>query len=167
MKKLIFLFIILSIICFLGCNDNKVSAEFTEKRVIWNNSEYDIQIKMFFETEELNLAIPVNDSLVLYAYCEVRGGDRICFNPDYSSAFSSALEDSTQIIFNKERILRYNRENIGSCCTRNILFKEAAWGYTVEGSYTVEGKGTGIRTYTYEIINEDYENAEECNGDCG
>ena len=153
---------ILSIVCFVGCGpDNRVSAEYTDKRVIWNHSDYDIQIEMYyFGTENIDSAILAGNLLTLSADCEVRGGTTVCFNPDYSWAFVASQEDSLHVVFNNEKILRYRRENIGSCCTRNILNREVQWGYTIEG------EGTDTRTYTYEITNEDYENAEDCNGNC-
>ena len=159
MRISIFLLVISSIISFVKCgSDNKVSAEYTEKRVIWNHSDYDIHINMYYVTEELDSEILAGNSLTLSAHCKVRGGDKACFNPDYSSAFSSGFEDSLYVVFNNEKILRYRRENIDSCCTRNILKREAQWGYNVTG------EDTAIRTYTYEITNEDYDNADPIEG---
>ena len=149
-----------SLLANVGCLDNRVGSRYTERRVIKNNSGQIIILRLFANgnTDESN--ITQGDSVIFSAECEVRGGFTHCVNPGTGLGVFLASEDSTHIIFNDEKILRYIREEIGSCCTRNILNLESQWGYDVKG------KGTSLITYTYEITNEDYKSAKDCGGDC-
>lgn len=127
-------------------------------RIIKNSSSYPILLNLFSNAGERNVPLEIGDSVVFSADCEVRCDDKGCNYDDSDFASVEAFEDSVHVIFNGERILRYKREEIGSCCTRNILKREPQWGYQVKG------EGTSLRTYTYEIIDEDYESAEPLGG---
>ncbi|MEO9482027.1 MAG: hypothetical protein ABJG47_01190 [Ekhidna sp.] len=142
-----------------GCvSDNKVSARFTTSRVIKNTSDFEIELRHFFEQDRLDTVILTSDSIVFSANSVVTGGELGCFNPNYSYAFAQALEDSVYIIFNKERILKFRRIDFNGCFGKDILQADVPCGYTVRG------EGTGIEIYTYEITNEDYELAESYEG---
>ena len=158
MRLIILTLFAFSLLANVGCIDNQIGFRFTEKRVIKNNSGQIVILRLFanVNTDEFN--ITQSDSIIFSANCEVRGGDRGCVDPDTGMGVFLASEDSTHIIFNDEKILRYIRENSGSCLDRNILILGTPCGYTVEG------QGTSLRTYTYEITNEDYENAKPIDG---
>ncbi|WP_436517415.1 hypothetical protein [Ekhidna sp. To15] len=115
-------------------------------------------MKLYYQQDSIDTLINIGDSVLFSAYCENINGHDDCLSVGNNSAFATADEDSVYLIFNNEEIIRYNRETIGLCCSKNILLAEAQWGYTVTG------KGTFIRTYTYEITNEDYEMAEPYEG---
>ena len=123
-------------------------------RVIKNTSDFEVELRHFFEEDRLDTVILTNDSIVYSANCVVTGGELGCFNPNYSYAFAQALEDSVLIIFNKERVLKFLVHKIGSCCKKNILVMEPQWGYSAKGV------GSRNETYTYEITNEDYKIAQ-------
>ena len=158
MRLIILTLFAFSLLVNVGCIDNQIGFRFTERRVIKNNSGQIVILRLFanVNTDEFN--ITQGDSVIFSANCEVRGGDRGCADPDTGMGVFLASEDFTHIIFNDEKILRYIRKEIGSCCTKNILHLEPQWGYTVEG------QGTSLRTYTYEITNEDYGNAKPIDG---
>jgi hypothetical protein len=158
MKLSIFLIITLSSFLFMGCPiDNKVGAKFSKQRIIKNTSDYEVKLQLFYEGNKLDTVIFVGDSVIFFADCEVIGGDMYCGNPNnYSSRFATAIEDSVHIIFDSKKILRYKREI--SCFQKNIVIAESPCGYFVEG------RGTGLETYTYEITQEDYNNAEDIGG---
>ena len=153
-------FILLFIIGIEACGglDNQVGSIFTERRVIKNSSIHQVTLQLFFNGELNESNISSGDSVIFSARCEVRGGDLGCVDPNTGEGILLAIEDSTFVLFNNEKILKYIRENSDSCSERNILIIGEPCGYEIEG------KGTSLRTYTYEITNDDYDNAEPTDG---
>ncbi|WP_436517416.1 hypothetical protein [Ekhidna sp. To15] len=146
------------ILTITGCSDG-IGAQYKVQRVIKNSSNVDIEITLFFEQNEIDSLILPKDSIMFSAYCVSVGSELQCSNPSYSYSHALGLEDSVYLIFNdNERIIRFERESIDPCCSKNILKQESQWGYEVLGI------GTSIETYTYEITNEDYEMAEPYDG---
>ncbi|WP_436517417.1 hypothetical protein [Ekhidna sp. To15] len=146
-------FSIILIFTVVGCTDG-IGARYTLKRVLNNQSNYEVQLIHFFYEGSFDTLVHRSDSIVYEAYCVAVGGELQCSNPDYSFVLAQALEDSVYIIFNNERIIKFIESEFGPCCNKNILEMETQQGYKVSG------EGTSLRTYTYEITNEDYEMAE-------
>lgn len=138
--------------------DNQVGSRFTERRVIKNISVHQVTLQLFMNGELNESNIFSGDSVIFSARCEVRGGDIGCVDPDNGGGVLLASEDSTYVVFENDRILKYIRENSDSCFERNILIIGEPCGYEIEGA------GTSLRTYTYNITNEDYDNAEPIDG---
>lgn len=136
-----------------GCTDG-VGAKYFNYRIIKNSSDYPLKLKLYLEQDFIDTLINIGDSVLFSAYCENINGHCDCVSSGYNSAFAKAREDSVKVIFNNERIIRFIESEIGSCCSKNILVMEPQWGYKVSG------KGTFVRTYTFEITNEDYEIAK-------
>lgn len=147
------------LLLLMACgSDNQVGSEFTESRIIKNSSSYSIELNLFSNANMIQTTLEMGDSIVFSADCEVRGDEKGCDYMDSNFTSVEAFEDSIQVIFNTEKILRFKREEIGSCCSRNMLRREAQWGYEVTG------EATSVKTYTFTITDEDYGNAESFGG---
>ncbi len=149
------IYILFFTLFLVGCtSDNQVGARYSIKRTIKNGTTHKVELKIFVGDIKFDTLLSENASITFTADCEVIGSDIGCNNPNYHIAFAQAHEDSIHIIFNHEKILRFNRAESQSCLERNILLPESPCGYIVED------KKEGIKVYTYLISQEDYDNAE-------
>ncbi len=150
-----YIYVLFFALFLVGCTpDNQVGARYSIERTIKNGTAHKVELKMFVGGIKFDTLLLENAFITFTADCEVTGSDIGCDNPNYNIAFAQAHEDSIHIIFNHDKILRFNRAESQSCLERNILLPESPCGYIVE-----DGK-EGMKVYTYIITQEDFDNAE-------
>ncbi len=146
-----------------ACNlDNRISAEYSIARIIINGTDHTVKLNMYTsrgEVDDVMLTLNPLDSAVFDAGCTVVGGDVLCSENGVFSVYARSLEDSVHVIFDDKKIIRctgYYVSGTPICFGSDTLDRNIIWR---EG-YIVEGQGTSLRTYTYTITEEDYENAK-------
>ncbi len=151
MKKILVHVFIILLAC--SCGENRISARYSIARIIINGTDHTVKLNMYTsrgEVDDIMLILNPIDSAVFDADCTTTGNTTHCSTNGVFDVYASSFEDSVHVIFDGKKILRYYSTEIG----RNIINRSQAEGYIVEG------QGTSLRTYTYTITEEDYENAK-------
>jgi len=137
--------------------DNRPGKKWKFIKSIENSSGHEVSLNVYSGEKEMTFDITSGDLIIFEGSCSVTGGNSSCGIGYYSFIDRRDSDDSVHIVYDNERIQRFNRNDI-ICCVKNILIPEAQWGYIVDG------KGTSLESFRYVITEQDYNNAEPISG---
>jgi len=148
MKNLIIL-LILVIVGFSSCDKVNINDA---KRVIINSTPYEVQIKVWGDDIEFVYEVGAIDTLIIEGTCQC------CVPRACSIGWTSDLAFAT-IIFDDEKVQKF-KDLPSDSSIKSINADPDGGGY----GYILTRRENGIEIYTYEITQEDYDNAEDIGG---
>lgn len=140
-------------------NDSQIGGRFLEKKVIKNETDKEIQIKLFSEVEFPRIffetSISPFDSVVALAYCEVAGHEKGCWEieGEYNRLLFELREDSMHIVFNGDSIFRYIRGFLG-CADESAITPPPSCGFVRK---TLP---SGVNIYSFEITEKYFQSSQ-------
>ena len=154
MYKTLLIFGIFSNFLLLNCDEGEVERIYTETYNYNNNNTF--HTLKLLEWKQGNQTVftiqpnkTLNNKIILGTGGECSVNEITSESPECLLIYS----DSIKVIFNNSRFLKFNRDTNSSM---NILKQE---------NYDYE-KVNNEHVYTYNFTELDYNNAEDCNGNC-
>ena len=141
MNKLPLLLILLT--CLPSCTEQLVEHDAIRQFI--NETNYEVEIKVFGDDEQYAYAILPLDTLNIEGVCT--SGVEVYCDLGWVTTLNSAT-----IVFGNERVQTF--DGLPSDRTEKSINADPGLGY----GYTFERKGA-LRIYTYRITEDDYENA--------
>jgi hypothetical protein len=148
-KKIFFVYI-LSMMSF-SCSIDKLTEHPAIRRIV-NETEVDVKVVVFSDEQIFSYNIMTHDSIDLEGSCW-SGAENYC----YLGGWADLPYGS--IYFGTEKIQKFETPNNVDEKFINAAPGSGEFGY-------IRTKVDGLDIYTYRITQEDYENAEDCNGSC-
>lgn len=149
MKRFIYILIIV-MVGFSSCDKvNIVEA----KRVIINSTTYEVQIKVWGDDIEFVYKVGAIDTLIIAGTCQC------CVPQACALGWTSTLAFAT-IVFDDKKI--QNFIDLPSDSNIKAINADPSLGGDRYGY--IRTKKNGVAIYTYEITQEDYDNAEDIGG---
>jgi hypothetical protein len=150
-KKIFSLYVFLMLL--FSCSIDKLT-EYPAIRRIVNETEVDVKIEVFSDEETFSYNIIAHDSIDLKGYC-FTGAENYCYLGGWNDL------PYGRIYFGAEKVQKFEEPN-----NVNEKFINASTGPGSGEFGYVATNENGVDIYTYRITQEDYENAEDCNGSC-
>jgi hypothetical protein len=147
----IFFALIISMMLF-ACSIDK-NTKYDAIRRIVNETEFDVRVEIFGDDERFDYNIVAYDSIDIQGYCE---------GPRYEFCMLGWSDlPNGRIYFGNEKVQTF--EHSSGNDNEKFINKDPIYG---RFGYVRSNKN-GVDIYTYRITQEDYDTAEECDGECG
>jgi hypothetical protein len=142
----------LMLLISFSCTDKLIEHE-AVRRIV-NETAFDVKVKVFSDEDSPYYIgeIEAYDSIDIKGYC-FTGAETYC------SLGWEAHAHHGRIYFGTEKVQKFETPYDVNEKYINANPKSGKYGY-------VESNENGVDIYTYRITQEDYENAEDCNGSC-